>query len=69
MTTRRHGAPLLELAAVSMRFVKPLDFAMQIGNLLGAPMSEEVVHAVDNVAQTISQGAVGVLVGEVGCGK
>ena len=61
--------PILELKGISKRFVKPLDLAAKIGNLLGAGMREEVVHAVDDVSLTIADGEVVGLVGESGCGK
>ncbi|HEY5366781.1 MAG TPA: ATP-binding cassette domain-containing protein, partial [Casimicrobiaceae bacterium] len=61
--------PLLELAAVTKRFVKPLDMAMQIGNFFGAHAREEVVHAVDDVDLAIADNEVVGLVGESGCGK
>ena len=41
------GAALVELRGVSKRFVRSLDTAAKIGNLLGAGMKEEVVRAVD----------------------
>lgn len=61
--------PLLEMTGVSKRFVKSLDAAARIANLLGASAREEVVHAVDDVSLTIQRGEVVGLVGESGCGK
>ncbi len=60
---------LVELRGVSKRFVKSLDAAAKLGNLLGAHVREEVVHAVDRVDLAVAPGEVVGLVGESGCGK
>jgi len=61
--------PLVELRSVSQRFVRRLDAAAKIGNLLGAGAREEVVHAIDRVDVAVDAGEVVGLVGESGCGK
>jgi peptide/nickel transport system ATP-binding protein len=61
--------PLIELEHVSKRFVQPLDFAGKIARGLGADVSDEVVHAVEDVSFVVHEGEVVGLVGESGCGK
>ena len=42
-------APVMELRGVSRRFSRGLDLAAKVAQRLGAPVKEEVVHAVDGV--------------------
>ena len=52
------STPIIELREVSKRFVKPLDTAARLANLLGASQREEVVHAVDGVNLRVMPGEV-----------
>jgi len=64
-----NARPMLELRDITRRFEKKLDFAGRIAQRLGAPVREEIVHAVDRVNLTVRKGEVVGLVGESGCGK
>jgi peptide/nickel transport system ATP-binding protein len=60
---------LLELRAISKRFVKELDVAGRIARALGSKVSEQTVHALDHVDLRVHEREVVGLVGESGCGK
>ncbi len=60
---------MMGIDRVSKRFVKRLDAAEKLVNLLGGDRQEQVVHAVDEVSLDIDEGEVVGLVGESGCGK
>lgn len=62
-------APLITAEQASRRFVRRLNYAEKIAGWLGANVSDQTVHAVDQVSLTIHRGEVVGLVGESGCGK
>jgi peptide/nickel transport system ATP-binding protein len=63
------GTPLLEVRALSRRFVQRADLAARMARAVGAHGKDTTVHAVDRVSLTVGEGEVVGLVGESGCGK
>jgi peptide/nickel transport system ATP-binding protein len=60
---------ILEINAVSKRYVTQLDLAEHTARLLGSKVEPRTVHAVDGVTLKIQKREVLGLVGESGCGK
>src|SRR3954465_5086295 len=63
------STPIICLANISKRFVKPLDLAARIANLFGAGQQEIAVRAGDDVDISLNPGEVARRVREPGCGK
>ena len=61
--------PLLQLDAVSRRFVRKPDMIEKVAGWLGADVRTQTVRAVDGVSFSVAHGEVVGLVGESGCGK
>jgi len=61
--------PIIVLDNISKDFIKSLDVAEKLVNLMGGDRREEIVHAVDDVSLEVHEGEVVGLVGESGCGK
>ncbi len=66
---RPDAVPLLELKAVSKRFVEAPDLLDRIANLAGVGTRERIVDAVERADLAIGEGEVIGLVGESGSGK
>ena len=63
------AAPLLEMRAISKRFVRRADLATRLARKLGAGGGDATVHALDHVSLAVREREVVGLVGESGCGK
>ena len=63
------AAPLVELRAISKRFVRRADLAVRLARKLGAKGGDATVHALDRVSLAVREREVVGLVGESGCGK
>lgn len=62
-------SPIMELTGLTRRFESRPSLGQRLGGLIGRPVENRAVHAVDNVDLTIRRGEALGLVGESGCGK